>query len=215
MSPPSWLATPPGSPKRTTGMPCRSTPTAVDAASPGGRRPRGAGHVPRRHGEAQGPSRSGRLRLALRGRAQRMPAPASGGSALSALEEAGDIPVPSAELGAEAERAEVQQLVRAAIDGLNPGDRDVIELSLISELDNDELADALGVSRTTRTRCCHGRQPARTPLGALIVARTGRAACAAWTRCWRLGRTAHRADAQADQPHSSSARSAGSASGGS
>ena len=101
------------------------------------------------------------------------------GSALSALEEAGDIPVPSAELGAEAERAEVQQLVRAAIDGLNPGERDVIELSLISELDNDELADALGVSRNhAHALLSRARSQLERSLGALIVARTGRAACA-------------------------------------
>ena len=101
------------------------------------------------------------------------------GSALSALEEAGDIPVQSAELGAEAERAEVQQLVRAAIDGLNPAERDVIELSLISELDNDELADALGVSRNhAHALLSRARSQLERSLGALIVARTGRAACA-------------------------------------
>jgi RNA polymerase sigma factor (sigma-70 family) len=101
------------------------------------------------------------------------------GSVLSALEEAGDIPVQSAELGAEAERAEVQQLVRAAIDGLNPGERDVIELSLISELDNDELADALGVSRNhAHALLSRARSQLERSLGALIVARTGRAACA-------------------------------------
>ena len=101
------------------------------------------------------------------------------GSALSALEEAGDIPVQSAGLGAEAERAEVQQLVRAAIDGLNPGERDVIELSLISELDNDELADALGVSRNhAHALLSRARSQLERSLGALIVARTGRAACA-------------------------------------
>jgi RNA polymerase sigma factor (sigma-70 family) len=101
------------------------------------------------------------------------------GSALSALEEAGDIAVESAELGAEAERAEVQQLIRAAIDGLNPGERDVIELSLISELDNDELADALGVSRNhAHALLSRARSQLERSLGALIVARTGRAACA-------------------------------------
>jgi len=101
------------------------------------------------------------------------------GSALSALEEAGDVPVQSAELGAEAERAEVQQLVRAAIDGLNPGERDVIELSLISELDNDELADALGVSRNhAHALLSRARSQLERSLGALIVARTGRQACA-------------------------------------
>jgi RNA polymerase sigma factor (sigma-70 family) len=101
------------------------------------------------------------------------------GSALSALDEAADIPVQSAEIGAETERAEVRQLVRAAIDGLNPGERDVIELSLISELDNDELADALGVSRNhAHALLSRARSQLERSLGALIVARTGRAACA-------------------------------------
>jgi RNA polymerase sigma factor (sigma-70 family) len=101
------------------------------------------------------------------------------GSTLSALEEAADVPVQSAELGTEAERAEVQQLVRAAIDGLNPGERDVIELSLIQELDNDELADALGVSRNhAHALLSRARSQLERSLGALIVARTGREACA-------------------------------------
>ncbi|HWM97900.1 MAG TPA: sigma-70 family RNA polymerase sigma factor [Streptosporangiaceae bacterium] len=101
------------------------------------------------------------------------------GSALSALEEAQDIAAPSAEIGAETERADVQQLVRAAIDGLNPGERDVIELSLIAELDNDELADALGVSRNhAHALLSRARSQLERSLGALIVARTGRHACA-------------------------------------
>ena len=101
------------------------------------------------------------------------------GSALSALEEAADIPAETAEIGAATERAEVQQLVRAAIDGLNPGERDVIELSLIAELDGDELADALGVSRNhAHALLSRARSQLERSLGALIVARTGRAACA-------------------------------------
>jgi RNA polymerase sigma factor (sigma-70 family) len=101
------------------------------------------------------------------------------GSALSALEEAADIPAQTSEIGAATERAEVQQLVRAAIEGLNPGERDVIELSLISELDNDELADALGVSRNhAHALLSRARSQLERSLGALIVARTGRAACA-------------------------------------
>src|SRR6266508_2235213 len=51
------------------------------------------------------------------------------GTVLSALEEAGDVPSQAGE------------------DGLNPGERDVIELSLVHELDGDELAAVLGVSR--------------------------------------------------------------------
>jgi RNA polymerase sigma factor (sigma-70 family) len=100
------------------------------------------------------------------------------GSALSALDEAADVPAQAAEIGAETERVEVQQLVRAAIDGLNPGERDVIELSLIQELENDELADALGVSRNhAHALLSRARSQLERSLGALIVARTGRAAC--------------------------------------
>ena len=101
------------------------------------------------------------------------------GTALSALEEAADVPAETAEVGAATERAEVQQLVRAAIEGLNPGQRDVIELSLIAELDGDELADALGVSRNhAHALLSRARSQLERSLGALIVARTGREACA-------------------------------------
>ncbi len=101
------------------------------------------------------------------------------GTALSALDEAADIPAETAEIGVVTERAEVQQLVRAAIDGLNPGERDVIELSLIQELDGDELADALGVSRNhAHALLSRARSQLERSLGALIVARTGREACA-------------------------------------
>src|SRR6516162_9144171 len=101
------------------------------------------------------------------------------GAALAALEEAGDVPVEAAEVGVAAERAEIQQLVRAAIGGLNPGERDVIELSLIAELDGDELAGALGVSRNhAHALLSRARSQLERSLGALIVARTGREACA-------------------------------------
>ena len=101
------------------------------------------------------------------------------GTSLAALEEAAEIPAPAAEIGVAAERAEIQQLVRAAINGLNPGERDVIELSLIAELDGDELADALGVSRNhAHALLSRARSQLERSLGALIVARTGREACA-------------------------------------
>lgn len=100
------------------------------------------------------------------------------GNALSALEEAADMPTQTAELGAATERAELQELVRAAIDGLNPSDRDVIELSLIHELDGDDLSDALGVSRNhAHALLSRARSQLERSLGALIVARTGRQSC--------------------------------------
>ena len=100
------------------------------------------------------------------------------GNALSGLEEAGDLPSQTAEVGVAMERAELAELVRAAIDGLNPGERDVIELSLVAELDGDELADALGVSRNhAHAQLSRARSQLERSLGALIVARTGRTAC--------------------------------------
>jgi len=100
------------------------------------------------------------------------------GNALSALEEAVDLPTQAAEVGVATERAELAELVRAAIGGLNPGERDVIELSLVAELDGDELADALGVSRNqAHAQLSRARSQLERSLGALIVARTGRTAC--------------------------------------
>ena len=100
------------------------------------------------------------------------------GTALSALEEAADLPTQTAEVETATERAELQELVRAAIDGLNPGERDVIELSLVAELDADELAEALGVSRNhAHAQLSRARSQLERSLGALIVARTGRKAC--------------------------------------
>jgi RNA polymerase sigma factor (sigma-70 family) len=101
------------------------------------------------------------------------------GNALSGLEEAADIPAQTAEIGVATERAELQQLVRAAIDGLSPRERDVIELSLVHELGGDELAAALGVSRNhAHALLSRARSQLERSLGALVVARTGRAACA-------------------------------------
>ncbi|MGD0240279.1 MAG: sigma-70 family RNA polymerase sigma factor [Streptosporangiaceae bacterium] len=51
------------------------------------------------------------------------------GKALSALDEAADLPATSADIGAATEQAELSQLIRAAMAGLNPGERDIIELS--------------------------------------------------------------------------------------
>ena len=101
------------------------------------------------------------------------------GQAHSALEEVADVPSQTAEIGAATERAELQRLVRAAIDGLNPGERDVIELSLVHELEGEDLADALGVSRNhAHALLSRARSQLERSLGALIVARRGRGGCA-------------------------------------
>jgi RNA polymerase sigma factor (sigma-70 family) len=111
------------------------------------------------------------------------------GAATSALDDAVDMPAAaggyastaeSVDVASAVERAELRKLVRDAIDGLNPGERDVIELSLLQGLDGDELADALGVSRNhAHALQSRARGQLERSLGALVVARTGRDACPA------------------------------------
>ena len=111
------------------------------------------------------------------------------GEATSSLDEAVDMPAAagghastaeSVDVASAVERAEVHQLVRDAINGLNSGEQDVIQLSLVQGLDNDELADALGVSRNhAHALQSRARSQLERSLGALIVARTGRGECAA------------------------------------
>src|SRR5580700_6594071 len=101
------------------------------------------------------------------------------GEATSALDEAGDMTAEAVDVGNAIEQAEVRQFVRDAIAGLNSGERDVIELSLVQGLDGDELADALAVSRNhAHALVSRARSQDRKSLGALLVARTGREACA-------------------------------------
>ena len=109
------------------------------------------------------------------------------GETTSTLDEVADLPAAagghastaeSAGVASAVERAELRQLVRDAIDGLNPGERDVIELSLMQGLDGGELADALGVSRNhAHALQSRARRQLERSLGALVVARTGRDAC--------------------------------------
>ncbi len=99
---------------------------------------------------------------------------------VAGLDEAHDLPAAAADPGLQTEQADLRELVRDAIDGLNPGERDVIELSLGHDLDGDDLADALGVSRNhAHALLSRARGQLERSLGALIVARAGRAACAA------------------------------------
>jgi RNA polymerase sigma factor (sigma-70 family) len=82
------------------------------------------------------------------------------------------------DVGVEAEQAELRQLVRSALSGLNPGEREIIELNLRHELDGAELAAALGVPRNqAHALASRARTQFETALGALLVARTGQDAC--------------------------------------
>ncbi len=94
------------------------------------------------------------------------------------LDEAGEMTDESADVSAGAERNELRLLVGAALSGLNPGEREIIELNLRHELDGADLADALGVSRNqAHALASRARTQFETSLGALLVARTGRESC--------------------------------------
>jgi RNA polymerase sigma factor (sigma-70 family) len=90
----------------------------------------------------------------------------------------------SGEAGGEAEdsgprEAELPRLARAALGRLNPDEREVIELDLRHDLHGADLAAVLGVSRNqAHTLVSRARGRLESELGALIVARTGRRACA-------------------------------------
>jgi RNA polymerase sigma factor (sigma-70 family) len=72
-------------------------------------------------------------------------------------------------------REELRDLVVDALSGLDPGDREVIELSLRHTLDDDELADVLGVSRNqAHALASRARGQFEGSLGALLVASTDR-----------------------------------------
>lgn len=94
------------------------------------------------------------------------------------LEEAGQVSAPSTDPDAPLHAAEVQQLVRAAAAGLNPGDREVFELAVRHDLAAAELGAALGVSVAhAHARLSRARAQLERALGALLVARTGRGEC--------------------------------------
>jgi RNA polymerase sigma factor (sigma-70 family) len=103
----------------------------------------------------------------LRGRATAMP-----------LDDADDMADSAPDIGEAAEQAELRQLVRSALGGLNPGEREIIELNLRHELDGAELATVLGVPRNqAHALASRARTQFETALGALLVARTGQDAC--------------------------------------
>ena len=75
-------------------------------------------------------------------------------------------------------REELRALVAAALTGLVPADREVIELNLRHTLNDAELADVLGVSRNqAHALVSRARSQFEGSLGALLVAREGREAC--------------------------------------
>ena len=98
---------------------------------------------------------------------------------LASLDEAGDMSDAAAdEPLADADRAGLRELLTSALNGLNPGDREVIELSLRHDLTGADLAGALGVPlNQAHALASRARAQLERALGALLVARTGRRSC--------------------------------------
>ena len=84
----------------------------------------------------------------------------------------------TADLAADAESAELHAIVGTALAGLDPGDREIIELSLRHDLAGQDLADVLGVSvRQAQALVPPARGRFEASLRALLTARTGRESC--------------------------------------
>jgi RNA polymerase sigma factor (sigma-70 family) len=100
-------------------------------------------------------------------------------SAAAVLAEIPERPDESVDVGAEAERAESRELIRAAVGGLNDGERDVIN-QLWHGLEIPEVAMALGVSRNhAHSLFSRARDQLEASVGVLVVGRSGRKDCAA------------------------------------
>jgi RNA polymerase sigma factor (sigma-70 family) len=94
------------------------------------------------------------------------------------LDEAGELPDDGPEIGLDAEQAELRALVWSALGGLNPGEREIIELNLRHELEGADLAAALGVPRNqAHALASRARAQFETALGSLLVARYGQQSC--------------------------------------
>jgi RNA polymerase sigma factor (sigma-70 family) len=102
-----------------------------------------------------------------------------GRARLASLEEAGDVTDAAETEPRGADQAALKELVTSAVAGLNPGDREVIELSLRHDVNGADLADALGVPvNQAHALASRARAQLERSLGALLVARTGRKSCA-------------------------------------
>src|SRR5580692_1949383 len=96
----------------------------------------------------------------------------------SALAEAPDVTDDSADVSEHAHRAALRALFEEAAAGLNPGEREVIELQLRQGLEAGEVATVLGVSRNhAHSLLSRARDQLEACLGVLLVGRAGRDEC--------------------------------------
>jgi len=94
------------------------------------------------------------------------------------LDAAGDVSDTSVDVERGLRAAEAQALVRDAAAGLNPGDREVLNLTLRHELAGDELGAALGVpANHANALVSRARAQLERAVGALVMARTGQRDC--------------------------------------
>jgi RNA polymerase sigma factor (sigma-70 family) len=95
------------------------------------------------------------------------------------LDDLPEQPDESVDVGGEAERAESRALIRAAVAGLNNGERDVIN-QLWHGLEVPEVAMVLGVSRNhAHSLFSRARDQLEASVAVLVVGRSGRQDCAA------------------------------------
>ena len=94
------------------------------------------------------------------------------------LEDGYEVGDESADVTVGVRADELRDLVRAALDGLNPGDREILDLSMRHELNGAELGAALGVSANhAHALLSRARGQVEVALGALLVARAGSEDC--------------------------------------
>ena len=97
----------------------------------------------------------------------------------SQLDEAIAVSDDTVELDAGLRDEELRDLVWSAADGLNPREREVLDLAVRHELDMSEVARALGVpAKHAHALLSKARQQLERAVTVLIVARTGRRDCA-------------------------------------
>ena len=98
--------------------------------------------------------------------------------ATSAYHEAPDVTDDSVDVSKRAERAQLKTLFEEAAAGLNPGEREVIELQLRQGLEAAEVADVLGFSRNhASSLLSRARDQLEACLAVLLVGRAGRDEC--------------------------------------
>ena len=100
------------------------------------------------------------------------------GSQHASIEEAPDVTDEAADVAADVEREDLRALVRDALGGVGPAEREVLELQLRQGLSGGEVASVLGISRNhAHALLSRARDQLQTSLGVLVVARTGRQDC--------------------------------------